>query len=106
MKRKKSYQVFRINSEGWIHAAETGYGARELRSMVSKFNDEYGTKPENCWYILSGVQGYKVTNDLEEIRDAIEHDEYVARKAMNRIQKRKRGLKRLLNRRIHGGELA
>ena len=104
-KYKLKNTIFGISNR-WTHAAETPHYPRELRALVMKFNDQFGVDPQHDTYIVSGIQGYKVTNDLEEIRDAIEHDEYVARKAMNRIQKRKRGLKRLLNRRIHGGELA
>lgn len=96
--------VFGITKK-WTHATDTEYAPRTLRHLVMAFNDKFGSNPENDTYIVSMVCGYRLTNDLDEIREAIERDERKVRKALKRIQKRKQGLKRLENRKIHGGEL-
>ena len=100
MKKK----VFGI-TKNWTHAHETPYAPRALRYLVTEFNDNFGVNSENDTYIVSTVSGYRLTNDLEEIREAIERDERKAHKALNRIKRRKARLKQLETRKLHGGEL-
>ncbi len=89
----------------WTPASETDLTARAIRLEVSKFNDDFGMDDKHKFYIVSGMQGYKLTKDLKEIRAAIEHDEKMARRQIRKIGKRKSNLENMEYRKKHGGRI-
>ena len=89
----------------WIPAKECELEPRAMRKKVSDFNDMYGIDNEHNLYIVSGRHGYKLTRNLKEIRDQIEHDERLAKKELFVVLKRRRKLERFETIKAHKGEL-
>ena len=58
----------------WATAKELGMGdhdkAREFRRAVQDYNEHFGLDGQKT-YILSGSKGYRLTDNLDEIRAAI-----------------------------------
>ena len=76
-------------------------------NVIDKINhpNKFGSDKNHSFYIVSSGKGYKLTRNRKEITEAIERDEAIARRRMARIQKRKRGLKKLNNHTLHGDGL-
>lgn len=96
---------FGIKCDEWIPAKECDLKPREMRKKVSEFNDLYGIDNNHIYYIVSGRYGYKLTRNLKEIRDQIEHDERLAKKELFVVLKRRRKLERFETIKAHKGEL-
>ena len=103
MTKRIEFHGIRVNE--WTPAKECELAPRQLREAVTKFNDRFGMDNNHRYYIISSVSGYKLTRDLKEIRSAIEHDERIARRQINRIRKRKSNLENYEYKVKHGGEL-
>lgn len=89
----------------WIQARDCELKPREMRKKVSEFNDMYGIDNNHTLYIVSGRNGYKLTRNLKEIREQIEHDERLAKKELFIVLKRRRKLERFETIKAHRGEL-
>ena len=92
-------------TQNWTLAEWCDCSPRMLRAYVQAFNDKFGSDKNHSFYIVSSSKGYKLTRNRKEIAEAIERDEAIARRRMARIQKRKRGLKKLNNHALHGDGL-
>lgn len=89
----------------WKPARKCELEPRAMRRVVTQFNDSYGIDNNHVYYIVSGMKGYKLTRNLKEIREQIEHDEDLAKRELETVLKRRRKLERFEKRRRHGGEL-
>ena len=89
----------------WRHARDLDLEPREIRRVVSQFNDKFGTDNNHRYYIISGQQGYRLTRNKKEIEKAIERAEKLVREDMKRISTRRRNFDRMVKRDWHGGNL-
>ena len=98
--REKAF--FGIRKGTWIHAYALLVSPREIRHHVSRFNNSFGTDNDHQDYIVSGRRGYRMTDDLDEIEEAIDRDLAMASKRLKEIKKRKKNLERLRNEKRYG----
>lgn len=89
----------------WTPARECELDPRAMRIKVAEFNDNFGIDNKHRDYILSSVQGYRITRDLKEIRDAILHDQRIAFTREQQLKNRRDRLERLIREKKHGGRL-
>ncbi len=87
-------EYYGIKIGEWTQARDCELNARAMRLRVAEFNDLYGTDNNHKYYIVSSMHGYKLTRDLKEIREQIEHDEILAKRRIGQINKRKRRLEK------------
>lgn len=89
--------VYGISTRKWTHADELPYPDRTLRKLVKNWNDQFGKDEEHQYYILSGVDGYKLSDDPVDITLAIDEDIRKARMALARLHKRRKRLMQIIN---------
>lgn len=89
----------------WTPARNCTLEPREMRRVVSEFNDTFGNDNNRTAYIVSGMKGYKLTRDLKEIRAQIEHDIAAIHCRSDVVYERRRKLERLERVMRHMGEL-
>ena len=69
--------TMRIRSDCWMTAKELGLdnhdAARGFRKAVQEYNEHFGIDGQKT-YILSGSRGYRMTDNLDEIRAAIDRE--------------------------------
>ncbi len=74
----------------WATAKELGMGdhdkAREFRRAVQDYNEHFGLDGQKT-YILSGSKGYRLTDNLDEIRAAIDREFKATGQKFRRIHK-------------------
>ena len=79
-----------IRSDRWLTATELGAGSHDksrwLRQAVQDYNERFGLDGQ-ITYILSGSKGYRLTDNLDEIRAAIDKEFKVTGHKFSRIHK-------------------
>lgn len=79
-----------IRSDKWMTARELGLDnhdtARGFRKAVQDYNEHFGLDGQ-ITYILSGSKGYRLTDNLDEIRAAIDKEFKVTGHKFSRIHK-------------------
>ena len=100
MTKKIEFHGIRVNE--WTPARECDLEPRRMREAVAAFNDAFGKDENHKYYILSGMQGYTLTKDLRQIREAIARDYSIAVDRMNQIRNRMERLEYRENCKRHG----
>lgn len=88
-RRKPLTPVFGI-TENWQTASVLTEHPRQLKALVRKYNDRFGTDAEHQTYIVSGSWGYKQTTDKDEIMESIKKEERLARTRFHQASMRKK----------------
>ena len=64
--RKPKPNVFGITEE-WQNIKDITTDPRGLKRIVRDYNNHFGDDEEHQYYIVSGVKGYRLTQDEDEI---------------------------------------
>ena len=89
----------------WRHARDLDLEPRQIRRVVSEFNDKFGTDRNHRYYIVSCQKGYKLTKNKREIAKAIGDTESRIMKELKRINQHWRNFDRLHKQDLHDGGL-
>ena len=81
-------QILGITDKRWKCAEEITQNPRALKRKVQEFNNHFGEDAEHTMYIVSGSNGYKLSNDKDEIMQAIGRDINFAKDRMDRAKDR------------------
>ena len=77
-------------TEEWKTANLLTDQPRQLKALVRRYNNLFGTDAEHQTYIISGSYGYKQTTDKEEIMESIKKEERLARIRFHQASMRKK----------------
>lgn len=112
--RKKTTQFYGVTMKEWrkkpellsaIRLKGLQLDERELRKRIADFNRAYDGK-ENQMYIVHSMKGYKMTSNVDEIKESIEENERLAITMLKQGKKVKRILKMKAMRTRYGWPLA
>lgn len=74
----------------WQTASEITVNPRGLKMLVRNWNNKFGEDDEHNVYIVSGSNGYRLSDDMDEIMKSIEKEERLARIRLSQAHKRRR----------------
>ena len=80
-------EVFGITEE-WRTSNEITDQPRALKKMVREYNNNFGKDKDHQWYIISGSNGYRLTQDKEEIMASIAKEERLAKIRFRQMRRR------------------
>lgn len=92
-------------TDSWQTTSELGFrsynDARIFRQKVQDYNNHFGVDGQNT-YILSGSKGYRLTDDLKEIGEAISRDFRITGAKWAEIQARRNNYWQLYQKQMYG----